>query len=235
MSFTLHLGDCLDPLTGLASLADKSVDIVCVDPPYSEHVHGNARSTDGAKHEVSFAHLSELTRAAAAQQFARLSRRWILVFCEIEGAHLWRDSLEANGLEYIRTGQWVRTNSMPQITGDRPAAGTEAIVIAHPFGRKRWNGGGRPAVWSHPLAQVDGPRLHPTQKTESLMNALIRDFSDPGELVLDAFAGSGTTGVACIRNGRRFIGWELNPEYYAAATKRLAATREQLSMFEVAK
>lgn len=232
MSFTLHLGDCIE---GMKALADKSVDHVICDPPYSAHVHGNARSTDGKVHAISFDCLGDGLRTNAAVQFARLSRRWVLVFCEEEGAHLWRRRLKEAGLEYIRTGRWVRTNGMPQITGDRPAQGDEAIVIAHPPGRKKWNGGGRPAIYHCPLANSDGERLHPTQKPESLMDMIVRDFTSPGDLVLDSFAGSATTAVACIRNGRKFIGWEQSPEYHARAIRRLSTTREQLDIFRRAK
>ena len=73
---------------------------------------------------------------------------------------------------------------------------------------------------------------HETQKPVALMSALVRDFTDPGELVCDPFAGSGTTGVACIRLGRRFIGWERDPKYFAVAVKRLTAARGQLRLFE---
>ena len=64
------------------------------------------------------------------------------------------------------------------------------------------------------------------------MERLILDFTDPGDLILDPFAGSGTTGVAAVRLGRRFVGWEKDPKYHAIATKRLAGTREQLSLLE---
>jgi DNA modification methylase len=230
-SWVLHLADCL---AGMRELAELSVDAVISDPPYSEHVHGNARSTNGKEHAINFAALSEGTRMLAAQEFARLARRWVLVFCEIEGAHLWRVALQNAGLEYIRTGLWVRTNGMPQVTGDRPAAGAEAIVIAHRAGRKKWNGGGRPGVWKSPLANDTETRLHPTQKPELLMEMLVRDFTERGEIVLDPFAGSGTTGVACLRNGRRFIGFEQDEKFHAAAAKRLASTREQLGLFGAA-
>jgi DNA modification methylase len=69
---------------------------------------------------------------------------------------------------------------------------------------------------------------HQTQKPLALMETLVRLFSDPGELILDPFAGSGTTGVAAVRLGRRFLGWEMNPEYAEIARKRIAAAREQL-------
>jgi site-specific DNA-methyltransferase (adenine-specific) len=64
------------------------------------------------------------------------------------------------------------------------------------------------------------------------MESLVRDFTDPGELVCDPFAGSGTTGVACLRLGRRFVGWEKDERYFRVAVKRLTAAREQLRLFE---
>ncbi len=64
------------------------------------------------------------------------------------------------------------------------------------------------------------------------MELLVRLFSNPGDLILDPFAGSGTTGVAALRLGRRFLGWEMNPEYVEVARKRLANAREQL-VFDV--
>jgi DNA modification methylase len=60
-----------------------------------------------------------------------------------------------------------------------------------------------------------------------LMEMLVRLFSDRGELIVDPFAGSGTTGVAAIRQGGRFVGWEMYPHYAAIAARRLAAAREQ--------
>ena len=71
---------------------------------------------------------------------------------------------------------------------------------------------------------------HQTQKPLALMELLVRLFSAHGELVLDPFAGSGTTGVAAMRLGRRFLGWEMDPAYVAIASRRLAAAREQLEL-----
>jgi site-specific DNA-methyltransferase (adenine-specific) len=72
---------------------------------------------------------------------------------------------------------------------------------------------------------------HPTQKPEAVIEPLVWASSLRGEMVLDPFAGSGTTGVACIRNGRNFIGWEREPRYYEIARKRLEAAREQPDLF----
>jgi site-specific DNA-methyltransferase (adenine-specific) len=63
------------------------------------------------------------------------------------------------------------------------------------------------------------------------MEILVRLFSDRGELIADPFTGSGTTGVAALRLGRRFLGWEMDPRYAAMARKRLEAAREQLVFF----
>jgi len=63
--------------------------------------------------------------------------------------------------------------------------------------------------------------FHPTQKPVELMEYLVRTYSNAGELVLDCCMGVGTTGVACVRSGRRFIGIELNSDYFAVAERRI--------------
>jgi DNA modification methylase len=238
MTRDLRLGSCLDPVSGLASLADKSVDVTITDPPYSEHTH--AKQWFAAKHKATggkykytgsnfegldFAAITEGQAAAVSVQLARVTRRWVLVFTDLEGIALWSSTLTLAGLDYVRTCVWDKVDSSPQFTGDRPAAAAEAIVVAHAKGRKRWNGGGRRNVFrcevnaSSGLARGDKP--HPTTKPLPLMRELVSLFSDPGETILDPFAGSGSTGVACNQLGRRFLGWELSPEYHAIATRRL--------------
>jgi len=71
---------------------------------------------------------------------------------------------------------------------------------------------------------------HQTQKPLALMELLVRLFSDRDELILDPFTGSGSTGVAALRQGRRFAGWEMNPEYAESARRRLTTAREQLEI-----
>lgn len=247
MSFDLRLGDCLDPVTGLASLPDKSVDHVICDPPYAEKVHaasrrgaiehepGTGRAAFSRNVDLGFESLRQTVREEAAGHFGRLARRWVAVFCDVESSHLWSADLSTFGdLEPVRVMAWIKVGGTPQFTGDRPAVGFEAISLAHPKGRKRWNGGGRQGVYSVPIVLSRGgdneERVHTTQKPVALMEKLIRDFSDPGETILDPFAGSGTTGVAAIRLGRKFIGWERDPRYHAIACKRLQAAREQLEL-----
>jgi site-specific DNA-methyltransferase (adenine-specific) len=160
---------------------------------------------------------------------ARLARRWILVFCQVEAAMKWRAALEAAGAVYKRTCIWVKPDGKPQYSGDRPGIGYDSIVACHAPGRSTWNGGGSHGVFI--VNKGGDPRTgHQTQKPLALMELLVRLFSDNGQLILDPFAGSGTTGVAAIRLGRRFIGWEMNPAYVEIARRRMSTAREQLEL-----
>lgn len=70
-------------------------------------------------------------------------------------------------------------------------------------------------------SRTDGPALHPTQKPVALMEYLIRTYTNVGDTVLDNCMGSGTTGVACVRTGRKFIGMERDPVHFAKAWDRI--------------
>jgi site-specific DNA-methyltransferase (adenine-specific) len=229
--WTIHAGECL---AGLALLEDRSVDAIITDPPYEAECHTSNRlvARAGGKLEVeplTFPPITEEQRAESARHMARLARRWILVFCQVEAAMKWRAALEAGGAVYKRTCQWIKPDGKPQYSGDRPGIGYESIVACHAPGRSRWNGGGSHGVF---IVNKGGDERtgHQTQKPLALMDVLVRLFSEPGELILDPFAGSGTTGVAALRLGRRFEGWEMNPEYAAIARRRLANAREQLQI-----
>ncbi len=71
---------------------------------------------------------------------------------------------------------------------------------------------------------------HPSQKPNKLLVELIEKFTNPGDLILDPFMGSGTTGVACVQTGRRFVGIEIDPNYYAIAEKRIKEAQMQIRM-----
>jgi DNA modification methylase len=236
---TIYHGSCLDALPAL-----EVVDHVITDPPYSEHVHtksrAGARAITGSVAGGSmtapanfarvktfgFEAIDRSTMRACAREFARLARRWSLVFSDVESSHRWRAALVRGGSEYVRTGAWVKEGGTPQFTGDRPAVAFEAITITHKPGRKRWNGGGRHALWSHPIVlnrTRSDPRLHETQKPEPLMRDLILQFTDLGDLVLDAFAGSGTTAAAAKRAGRRCILIESQERYCEISARRCEA------------
>lgn len=79
---------------------------------------------------------------------------------------------------------------------------------------------------------LSGGGMHPTQKPVALMEYLIKTYTNEGETVLDFTMGSGTTGVACMNLGRKFIGIELVPEYFEIAAKRIEAAAAQGRLFE---
>ena len=86
------------------------------------------------------------------------------------------------------------------------------------------------------VINADGPnikRVHPTQKPVALMRRIINDYTEPGDLILDPFCGSGTTGVACVQTGRRFIGIEIDPGYADIARARIAKAAEQARQLEL--
>lgn len=232
----LVLGDCLDTVAGMACLPDGSVEHVITDPPYEAEAHTKQRRLKrghgGVKTEpLSFVAISPETRLGFAAHAARLARRWVLAFCQAEAVATWATEFSGAGLDYKRACVWIKTpgpGCQPQLTGDRPGMGYETICAAHSSAeRSRWNGGGRVGVYDFDKHAKSDQGLHETQKPLALMEALVRDFTDPGDLVVDPFAGSGTTGVACIRLGRRFIGFEKDAKFYEAARRRLEQTHEQ--------
>lgn len=230
---TLYHGDCREVLPTL-----ERVDHVITDPPYSEYVHSKSRAGGRELGETGF--LADYSRTVdfgfdsltpelmhnVAGNIARLTLRWSLVFSDVESTHRWREMIVCAGLDYVRTGAWHKLAATPQFTGDRPAVAFEAITICHAPGRKRWNGGGRHGLWAHSIVQnranAAPVRWHPTQKPQPLFEELVSDFTDPNDLILDPFAGSGTTLVAAQNLGRRAIGIELEEKWCEVAAKRLS-------------
>jgi DNA modification methylase len=218
----LFHGDCRDILPTL-----EAVDHVITDPPYEAEAHTLQRRVkrEGGVMEVEaleFPPMDPVTREAVSAALVGATKRWLLVFCQVEGAPLWRASMEAAGASYRRTCIWVKPDGMPQYTGDRPGMVYEAMLAMHAKGRSRWNGGGRHGVWIVNKNDGAGKNQHPTQKPEPLLNDLIATFTDAGETILDPFGGSGTTAVAAKRLGRRCILIEKEEKYCEVAAKRLA-------------
>lgn len=240
----LRTGRNDDPVSGLASLQDMSVDVMLTDPPYSEHTHSKqwigAALTAQGKKRVKTAHkglgfdaITEAEARAFGEQCARLVRRWVVVFSDLEWFHSWREWMP---LPLVRACIWDKVDGAPQFTGDRPAAGAEVFLLFHRDGRKRWNGGGRRNVFRHAVNGNTGAKPHPSTKPLALMEELVDLFTEPGELVCDPYAGSGTTGVACRMLGRRFVGWEEDARMAEIARRRIAGDRAvpvdgQMEMF----
>lgn len=236
---TLYLGNCLEIMPTL-----EPVDAVMADPPYEAHMHaakrgkkifGSARRirTDGHANPppVDFASIDGI-RLEATKWIVSLSTGWALIFCTPEGVAPWRDAIEAAGAKYKRACIWVKPDSAPQFNGQGPAMGAEMFVSAWcGAGHSHWNGGGRRNVFTHLCQPSDRTGLHPTEKPVQLMAEMVRLFSNPGQTILDPFMGSGTTGVACAKLGREFIGIEIEPKYFDIARKRIEDAYRQGDMF----
>ena len=217
-SVRLYHGDCREIIPQL-----EDVDAVLTDPPFSDATHSRARSNRGQGADpitaIDFTAIDFTAIDALMRMLAPKVRRWFV------GTLDWRHIAQLQlctpvGWEFVRFGVWVKTNPMPQLTADRPANGWDGIAYLHKSdAKKRWNGGGTHGNWIGPVV-TDG--AHPTGKPEPFFEKLVLLHTDPGELILDPFAGSGTTGVVAKRQGRRCILIEKDEKYCEVAAGRLS-------------
>lgn len=229
---TLYRGDCLDVLAGLELRSAA----VITDPPYEAECHRSNRTvgTKAGKFKsdpLSFSAITSDTRRRFASAAGRRCNGWIVAFCQAEGVAPWRAALERAGWRYRVPMVWVKTNPKPRFSGDAPAIGFECMVTAwRGTGQSRWNGGGRAGVFTAGIP-TGLDRQHQTEKPIAVMRQLVDLFSNPGDLILDPFMGSGTTGIAAIELGRRFIGIELDPKIFDVACRRIASAERQKDLF----
>ena len=218
-SVTLYHGDCREVL---ASLDDQSVTAVLTDPPYTERTHGMAKTNKGKGHDVKavdFAAITDDDLSAVLDECGRVSCGWVIATLAYQHAFAF-DVTPPAGLRCLRVGVWVKTNPMPQISADRPGQGWEAIAYMHRADTTpRWNGGGRHGNYVLPVKQGEG---HPTSKPLAMVADWVEKFTLPGDLVLDPFAGGGTTLRAAADLGRKAIGVELDEAYCEIAARRLS-------------
>lgn len=211
---TLYLGDCREVL---GEMTDESVAAVFTDPPYTERTHSQAR-TPGREGVTTFGAISDADLAAILTEAGRVSAGWVVATLDYRHAVAF-DNAPPLGLKVQRLGVWVKTNPTPQLSGDRPAQGWESIAYMHRDDRRsKWHGGGSHGNYVAPIPRPEG---HPTAKPLPLVSQWVRWFTDPGDTVLDPFAGSGTTLRAAKDEGRHAIGVELDERYCEIAAKRL--------------
>jgi site-specific DNA-methyltransferase (adenine-specific) len=234
---TLYCGDCRDILPEL-----PKVDAVVTDPPYEAFLH-NARKenrlaamrTDGGPvtAELSFESIDEIRSQIVELCGRGIEQGWFIAFCTPEGVGRWADEINASPLlRYKRACVWVKPDAMPQINGQGPAMGAENFICAWAgSGCSRWNGGGKRGVYTHCTNGPERHGEHPTEKPRRLMAEILADFTNYGETILDPFMGSGTTGVAAVQMGRRFIGIEKEPRYFDIACKRIEDAQRQGDFF----
>ena len=236
---TLYQGDCRQILPTLGRF-----DAVVTDPPYEAHMHAAKRGEknygaarririDGHANPppVDFSSIDGV-RENVTPMLVDASSSWLLIFCTPEGIAPWRDEIEKSGARYKRACFWCKPDSAPQFNGQGPAMAVEAFVTAWcGSGKSSWGGGGRRNYFIYPTNNQERHGDHPTEKPCALMRELIELFTIPDAIVIDPFMGSGTTGVAAVKLGRKFTGIEIEPRYFDIACRRISEALKQPDMF----
>lgn len=235
---TLYNGDAL---AILQELPDASVDAVVTDPPYSSGgLHAGARRADPAqKYQNSVTKKTYppmLGDCKDQRSFAMWATLWlsecwrlarpgapILVFSDWRQLPTMTDAIQAAGFEWRGIVVWHKPTARPMLGAFRRDA--EFIVHAVKAPSTAWSRRCLPGVFNHRVVAAD--KVHLTGKPLPLLVDLL-GVAPEGGTVLDPFVGGGTTPLACLETGRRFIGVELSGEYFELAGERIkAATKGQ--------
>ncbi len=229
----LHLGDCLEVLPTLGR-----VDHFITDPPYEQRMqelHGQVklRRTDGGpqRQTLDFQSIQDIRKPFLAQ-VKRMNRGWLLAFCNVEGVGEWKAAILGEELKFKITCIWNKPDATPKLNGQGPALSYECITTTWcGKGHANWNGGGKRGVFTHLTNSAERTGEHPTEKPVPLMRELVTLFSNAGQIICDPFMGSGTTGVAAVRSGRKFVGIELNEAYFDLACRRIETALLEPDLF----
>jgi DNA modification methylase len=218
----LYCGDCLEILPAI-----RGVHAVITDPPYNF-----STSANGAKHDL----LSDMTNTAVF--FKAVIQACLNTFPVQQGGTYWQflnwktfSALQKAvfdlHLAITSLLVWDKDVLNPGTIGLRP---TYELVMLLCVGEAKIANRRLNDVWKIPYRLLE--RVHPAQKPLALLHRLVQETS--GDVLLDPFMGSGTTGVACVDQGRRFIGMELHEGYFDTACKRIetAYKQERLALEE---
>ena len=228
---TLYCGDCLEILPHLSG-----IDAVITDPPYQmgfDRVPIAGTTNFGS---VSCSKSIGMKWPFSVDWIDLIDVYHLVVFCsylDLGAVH----SKIAESMKISAVFTWRKPNA-PAMTRPIPRMDTEFAIWA----RKDKAGCGgmnkfRSCVIDHALPQAgvgaqerilkypQGPSAHPTQKPLGVITPFVSRL--PAETILDPFLGTGTTGVAAIQQGRRFIGIEIDPDYFAIACRRIEAAQRQ--------
>ncbi|MBI5832911.1 MAG: site-specific DNA-methyltransferase [Armatimonadetes bacterium] len=249
-------GDCLDVLERLPA---QSVDMIFADPPYNLQLRNELVRTDGSLVDAvddawdqfgSFAEYDQFTRAwlKACRRVLKDSGT-IWVIGSYHNIYRVGGALQDLGYWVLNDVIWVKANPMPNFRGVRFTNAHETLLWCKKSERstgisfnyqdmKRENGGKQMrSDWYFPicgglerLRDADGNKVHPTQKPLGLIERVVRSSTRPGDVVLDPFAGVGTTAVAALRHGRHYIGIEQESEYCTAARERIEREQQAVTM-----
>jgi modification methylase len=245
------VGDCL---TELRKIPSGSIDLVFADPPYNLQLAGELTRPDKSKVDAVDDHWDKFDSFAAYDHFTKAWLGECRRVLKSDGA-LWvigsyhnifrvGTVLQDLGFWILNDVIWRKTNPMPNFRGRRFTNAHETLIWAsrsekskptfHYEAMKIFNDDVQMrSDWTLPLCtggerlkNAQGDKLHPTQKPEALLHRVLLATTHPGDIVLDPFFGTGTTGAAAKQLGRRFIGIEREDTYAAEAMARIAATNE---------
>lgn len=245
---TILQGDCIEVLK---SLPDRSVDLVFADPPYNLQLGGDLLRPDNSRVDAvdddwdqfeSFAAYDAFTRAWLAECRRVLKDDGaIWVIGSYHNIFRVGTVLQDLGFWILNDVVWRKTNPMPNFKGARFTNAHETLIwAAKGRGAKRYTFNydamkmandelQMRSDWTFPLCTGEerlkdetGAKAHPTQKPEALLHRVLLASTKPGDLVLDPFFGTGTTGAAARRLGRRYLGIERETEYVDLARERIA-------------
>jgi len=248
---TILKGDCV---SALERLPEKSVDAIFADPPYNLQLGGDLLRPDHSKVDAVDDHWDQFESFAAYDAFTRawlLAARRVLkpngTIWVIGSYHnIFRVGAAMQDLGYwiLNDIVWRKTNPMPNFRGRRFQNAHETLIWASRDDKAKgytFNYESLKAAnddtqmrsdWLFPictggerLKDENGDKVHPTQKPEALLARVILSSTKPGDVVLDPFFGSGTTGAVAKRLGRHFVGIEREQAYIDAAQERIDAVR----------
>ncbi|MCW4113528.1 site-specific DNA-methyltransferase [Aurantimonas sp. MSK8Z-1] len=246
---TILKGDCV---ARMSALPDRSVDAIFADPPYNLQLGGDLTRPDQSKVDAvdddwdrfeSFQAYDAFTRAwllAARRVLKPTGSIWVIgSYHNIFRVGAMMQDL---GFWLLNDVVWRKTNPMPNFRGRRFQNAHETLIWAARDQEAKgytFNYDAMKAAnddlqmrsdWLFPicsgserLKDADGHKVHPTQKPEALIARILLSSTRPGDVVLDPFFGTGTTGAVAKRLGRRFVGIERDAGYIAAAEARIAA------------
>ena len=218
-------GNCLDTLK---NIPNESIDLIVTDPPYPTTSRGNAGNSGGMlqkdinKKGRVFTH-NNINCKEYAPEFYRLLK---------DGSHCYVMTNHINlidmlntftdvGFHFIKSLIWNKGN---KIMGQYYMSQYEYILFFRKGKGKKINNCGTSDILSIPNKKTkdkDGKNIHDTEKPIELMEVLVNNSSQENELIIDPFMGVGSTGVACIKNNRNFIGIEIDENYFNIAKSRL--------------
>ncbi len=245
----IHRGDCIEVLR---SLPDASVDMVFADPPYNLQLGGDLLRPDNSKVDAvdddwdkfdSFAEYDAFSRAWLSECRRVLKPEGsIWVIGSYHNVFRLGAAIQDLGFWVLNDIIWRKSNPMPNFKGTRFTNAHETLIwAARSREQKRYtfNYDALKAFnedtqmrsdWTlalctgeERLKDEEGKKAHPTQKPEALLHRVLLAATRPGDVVLDPFFGTGTTGAAAKRLGRRFVGIERDEGYAKLAEKRIKA------------